>query len=253
MSIDTQDRSDYQDVIVDGHLNLRKIEQKIRTAAININLFYSKKDPEEKKVGVPYQYQLEHQAEWDALWLPINQALAIVDTLVMNKHEKLFAMEIAKSQQQQPPQQTSQLMPAITNIVQSQQKEKKPGFSWPWSRKTETPTITPFKMSIQEIIEKKKIKELFYDVISFHAFMVEYGQPMILPEDLNLKMNWMPYEGLANLLTVERNEFKIRIQPVITMISEGHDIIRQNEQRYAVTVETAAVQLKEKHDQKMAF
>lgn len=252
MSLDQQDRSDLQDVIVDGHLNLRKVEQKLEKSIVEIEAFYSKHDPNEVTKGQPYQYQLEHQAEWNKLWIPVNRALAAVDELIMEKYKILFGMEIQKNQQAQPVQ-TGQLGSSITQIIGEQKKEQKPGFRWPWSKPKEMPTLTPFKMSTEDILQKKRIKELFYDLIVFHKFMVEYGKPMVFPDDIKLKMNWMPFEGLANYITVESNEFTVRIQAVITVISEGHEIIRRREQGYAVTVETAAAQLKEKHDQKMMF
>src|SRR5579872_3420820 len=88
---------DILDLIPNGHLILIKLEKSLQTNVTNMFKFYSKKAEKQAETGIPYQYMEENQTFWADNVLPIARQLSAVDPLIMEKYEKLFSLEIAKS------------------------------------------------------------------------------------------------------------------------------------------------------------
>lgn len=254
-SIDEMDLTDIADVIPNGHLILTRLEATLQTHIQDLWKFYAKQDPDQRKTGVPYQYMPAHQEEWVKCVMPISRQLASVDPLIMEKYQKLFSLEIAKAT---PPSQQSTVSPndmgsTIVNIAgNTEERPEKQGI---WSkifnrgRNLEMPSITPFSMSIREIEKKKDTMQKFYGYLEFHNFGLDWCEPMNMVDYEDFRFT--DYTGIMNYLSIERTEFKNRINEVVTLISEGYESVRANEKEMAVKVMTSASQMHERHRDKM--
>lgn len=247
------DLSDIADVIPNGHLILTRLERNLQNHIIDLWRFYSKTEPDQEKNGVPYQYLSKHQEEWANAVMPISRQLSAVDPLIMEKYMKLYSMEIAKStvgNQQQPPMNDSDLASTIVNVMspETPQKPKGEGImaKLGLGRKSDKGSgVTPFSLSVNDVMKKKNTMQKFYDYLEFHNFGLDWSESMSISEPNDFK--WMDYTGIMNYLSIEKTEFKIRINEVVTLISEGYESVRATEKEYAVKVLTGAVQLGERH------
>lgn len=253
-SIDEMDLTDIADVIPNGHLILTRLETNLQTHIQDLWKFYAKQDANQRKTGVPYQYMPEHQEEWVKCVMPISRQLASVDPLIMEKYQKLFSLEIAKAA---PSQQSSvgpnpELGSTIVNIAgPTENTQPKQGILskiFSRGRNLDLPSITPFSMSINEIEKKKQTMESFYGYLEFHNFGLDWCEPMNMVDYEDFR--FVDYVGIMNYLSIERTEFKNRINKVVTLISEGYESVRATEKEYAVKVMTSASQMSERHREK---
>lgn len=251
-SLDELDLQDLVDSLADGGLRFVKSEKDLRKNIVDMMAFYDKTDPDQKTKGVPYQYAESHQKEWLDNWTPISQASSMIDKLIMDKYKTLFSLEIARNPEQehssQPPVSSGS---PITNIYASSEKQKS-GISWPsFGKKPSMPSVTPFKISLGEIGMKKRIKEEFSDYVDFHQTSVGLSKPMDYGEDLGLPkvLQFLGYSGLMNRLGVERDQFVIRAEKLITLISEGFEVVRESEKKYSIEAITGAVKMNQEKKQ----
>lgn len=255
-SIDEMDLTDIADVIPNGHLILTRLEATLQTHIQDLWKFYAKQDPDQRKTGVPYQYMPAHQEEWVKCIMPISRQLASVDPLIMEKYQKLFSLEIAKAT---PSPSSNSFSPnpdlgsTIVNIAgpEPQQPPKQGVINrlFGRGRNIDMPSITPFSLATREIEKKKETMQKFYGYLEFHNFGLDWCEPMNMVDYEDFRFT--DYTGIMNYLSIERTEFKNRINEVVTLISEGYESVRANEKEMAVKVMTSASQMHERHRDKM--
>lgn len=250
--------SDIADTIPNGHLVLRRVERNLLENVVELFRFYTKKDSNQEKTGIPFQYMEENQGDWANYTTPISTALSTVDNMIMEKYSKLYSLDIIKPNPVPMQLSSEQQQPSIIQMIGSQQGEEKSKPSV-WDRmfgrggSSAKSSITPFRLIIPEVEKKRKIMaswfgdELECGYIPFHNYRISWCKKFNLVGEGTFQFT--DYMGMMNFLEIEKTEFKNRIGPVLTLISEGHNIVRNREQVLSTDIFTSLTQVSEKHRQ----